>query len=401
MRPLRGIKVLEWGVIMQVPVAASMLGQLGAEVTKLEEPIRGDPIRGMRRTLGVTMELPGGRNLLAEHHNTNKRSIAIDLRKHQGKEVLYRLIKESDVFLHNHLASRALELGLDYDTLSKRNARLIYVASSAYGTKGPDAEVPAFDFAAQGRSGIMTQVGELGMPPLAMVPAPADMITSWMVVSAVLMGLIARDRLGVGQKVDVSMLAGMIYAQRLNVFATLLGRPLPMPPRTSAPNPLYNHYRCADDKWILLAVLQEKDWPGFCSAMGVNELEKNPKYSNADKREQNCNELISILDKLFASKTRDEWLRILREGANFPYAPVNTIADLVNDAQVLENDYIVECNHPTLGKMKYPSFPIQLNETPAEIMPGCPELGQHTEEVLLELGYTWAQITELKDQGVI
>jgi crotonobetainyl-CoA:carnitine CoA-transferase CaiB-like acyl-CoA transferase len=410
--PLEGIRIIDWTVGQFGPVATSMLGDLGAEVIKLEQPVIGDPGRGMQSIMGRSATgLPEGRNYYFENNNRSKRGITLDVTKKEGQEIVYRLVKTADVFVNNFRQGVASRVGLDYGTLSQCNPKIIYAWASALGPDGPDSEKPGLDFLAQARSGLMTSVGEPGMPPLVTQGGPADQIGAVFLGYAVVIALLARERLGVGQEVDVSLLGSMITAQGLNVAArTILGYEIPRHERAKIRNPLWNHYQCADGRWLVLAMLWSgRCWPDFCRVMGIEDLQNDPKFESMQTRADNSEELISILDNIFATKTRDEWIRIfddaLARGADIIYSIMNTISDLPDDPQATANNYITNFNHPVFGEIKVVGLPYKFHKTPGVVGGNnrreAPELGQHTEEVLLELGYTWDDIVEFKDKEVI
>jgi crotonobetainyl-CoA:carnitine CoA-transferase CaiB-like acyl-CoA transferase len=228
-----------------------------------------------------------------------------------------------------------------------------------------------------------------------------------MVGVSILTALLARELHGVGQEVNISSLGSLIQLASLNIsfqhwvedFERLWTRP----ERSEMANPLFNYYRCGDEKWICLALLtSDRYWPDFCRAMGIESLEKDPKFDTWESRAENCQELIAIIDRVFATKSRDEWMSIFDENPDFIYAPVQTLADLATDPQIVENGYIVDYEHPVLGSIKHVGVPVELAGTPGAIRLPAPELGQHTEEVLRDIaGYTWDDIAQLKDEEVI
>lgn len=402
--PLEGIRVLDWTVWQQGPVATALLGDLGAEVIKIEERLSGDPGRGLRRVRGISPLLAGGRNFYFEYNNHNKKSIALDLKKEEAKEIVYRLAEVSDVFVQNFRQGVAARLGLDYGSLRRYNPRLIYATASGYGPQGPDRGKPAMDYQGLARSGIMTAIGEPDMPPLAMAGGIADQMGAIMLAYGILAALLARERLGIGQEVDVSHLGSMVTLQGLNVAASLLlGRELPRQYRNRADNPLWNHYRCKDGRWIALAHLQpDRYWADFCHALGIEHLENAPRFADMEKRAQNSPELIAILDEIFPTKTYQEWEKALQEKGDFIYTQIQSISDLAADPQVMENEYIVDFDHPTLGKVKMPGLPVRFSKTPGSIRTPAPELGEHTEEILKDvLKYSWEEIAHLKETEVI
>ncbi len=401
---LEGIRVLELGLLIQGPLCASMLGDMGADVIKIEDPAGGDTNRGVKILLGMPTELKGGRNLVFEMFNRNKKSITLDLKKERAREILYKLVEKSDVFIQNFRPGTAARLGADYPTLSRINPRLIYADSSAFGPKGPDSGTPSVDNGIVARSGFMTILGEPGMPPIQVPGALADVTGALCMAYGIVVALCARERLGVGQKVEVSLLRSMMHVLWMSVNQTLItGTELKRQDRKRATNPLYNYYQCSDGKWLVLGMMQsDRYWPNFCKVLGIQDLMRDHRFENGFEREKNCEELVSTLDRVFITKTKAEWLTMLKEGGDLIYSPINTVPEFCTDPQVLENDYVVNFEHPVLGPIKMGGLLTQLSKTPGAIRTAAPALGQHTEEVLTEtLGYSWDQIAELKEEGVI
>ena len=400
--PLQGIRVLEWGVWHQGPHAAAILGDLGADVIKIEDKA-GDPERGLRRERGISLELPGGRNALFELSNRSKRGITLDLKQERGKEVLYRLVKTADVFIQNYRPGAAQRLGLDYPTLSGLNPRLIYASATGFGQKGPHRSLPALDLLAVGRSGLASLVSDPRTIPLRAMGGLPDQVGAIVLALGVLAALVARERLGVGQELDSSLLGSTLYLEAMILAINLLtGKPYAVVPRERAANPLYNHYRCRDGTWLVLGMVQsDRHWPLCCQALGLAHLEKDPRFATALAREKNSAELVAILDGVFASRSQEEWMALFQERGLWA-SPVNpSLLDLPQDPQVVANEYIFDFPHPTLGPVKFVGLPVKFSRTPGQIQCPAPELGQHTEEVLLEAGYTWEEIQELKEAQVI
>jgi len=403
-RPLDGIRVLDWTIWQQGPVATMMLGDLGAEVIKIEERVGGDPGRGVMSIGRTATGGEGKRNYYFEANNRHKRSIALDLKKPEGKAIIYKLVEQSDVFVQNFRKGVAGKLGLDYQTLSRYNPKLIYASATGYGPQGPDAGEPSFDYMGLARSGIMTAVGEPDMAPLNITGGIADQMGAIMLAHGIVIALLARERLGVGQEVNTSHLGSMMALQGLNLACRLtLGKEFKRFYRTKAANPLWNHYKCQDDKWICFAMPQaDRYWPDFCKAVGIAELEKDPRFATMKARGKNCEAIIAILDKIFASKPRDEWMKVLKAGGDFIYTIVNSVNDLPTDAQMVANNYVVDYDHPAWGPIQVMGHPVILSETPADPKAPAPEFGEHTEQILTEsLGYSWDEVAKLKEQEVI
>jgi crotonobetainyl-CoA:carnitine CoA-transferase CaiB-like acyl-CoA transferase len=401
---LEGIRVLDWTIFQQGPVASMILGDLGADVIKIEERVGGDVGRGMVRVAGAMV---GGKEVLRnpyfEAGNRNKRSLTLDLKKAKAKEIVYKLVEKSDVFVQNFRAGVAERMGMDYDTLLKYNQSLIYAHASGWGPKGPDKDEPSADYTALARSGLMAIAGEPGMDPIPIQGGIADQTGAVMTAFGVVSALYARERTGIGQKVDASILGGMVFLQgHPMVFCTMANLWGMRIARKNAGNPLWNHYKCGDDKWVALAHLSpDKFWPLLCKAMGLEALERDPEFDTMDNRMKNCQKLISILDETFATKTRAEWTGIFK-AHGLVFAPINNTLEVTQDPQVLANDYVAEFNHPVFGPTKTVGFPVALSKTPMSIRREAPEFGQHTEEILIDLlGYSWDDITKLKDEEVI
>ncbi len=398
---LDGIKVLEAGAFFQTPSAACVLGDLGADVVKIESRQGGDPGRGwidLMRPAGQRVE----RNYLFEFCNRNKRSIALDLQHAEGREIIYRLVRESDVFMHGFRAETVERLGLTYETLYPYNPRLIYAEASGFGSKGPSAGKPGFENAAMAMAGVLYEVGEPDMPPQRFVSGIGDETGATMLVQAILAALFARERTGVGQKVETSLLGSLVALTKCPLSSVLMaGVEFPRRLRSKTGNALYNHYQCGDGKWIVLCMVQaDKYWSTFCKVMKIEELEKDPRFSDMTARSQNAEAMVSILDDLFATKTRDEWLKIM-ETEDLIYGGVQTPTEASIDTQILQNDYIVEWEHPTYGPGRVVGFPWKFSETPPSLRRRVPELGEHTEKILLEVGYGWEDIARLKAREII
>jgi len=398
--PLDGVKVVEITMFQQGPVAGMRLGDLGADVIKVETGA-GDPGRGMMRIIGADTGLKG-RNFYFESNNRNKRSIVLDLRTEKGMEIFLKLIDRADVFLTNMSIEAPQRLGIGPEALMARNPWLIYAHASGWGRKGPDANELSFDYTGIARSGTMMMCGERNGPPATLIPGMGDehggLICAWAVTAA----LYVREKTGKGQLVDTSLMGSLIALHGVNFSAPgVLGKEFPRFIRAEAGNPIYNHYKCKDGKWIVIAHLQpDRYWPNVCKAMGIEKLEHDPRFSTIEARHDNGKELVSILDKKFATKTRAQWMEIFKK-ENVIHTPIQSASEVFEDPQASANDYIIQVEHPVWGKIRMLGFPWTFHETPASVRREAPELGQHTEEILLELGYTWDDITKLKDEKVI
>jgi|TARA_Y100000294_G_scaffold175758_1_gene196572 crotonobetainyl-CoA:carnitine CoA-transferase CaiB-like acyl-CoA transferase len=406
---LEGIRVVDWTIWQFGPVAATMLGDLGADVVKIEA-LDGDPGRAVFAAGGVDRSLPAGRNAYFEANHRNKRCVALDLKQPEGVKVVRQLVESADVFVQNFRKGVAERLGLGYETLKKTNPGLVYASATGYGPEGPDSELPALDAAAQARSGLMFATGPEGAEPYPVQGVVGDQIGGITLGFGILAGLVARSLHGIGQKIDVSHLSSSIWLQGLAVSMGMLTQHKPdseinlssKPSRTDAYNPLANYYRCSDDRWIMIADFQaDRYWPSFASAVGLEELIDDPRYHDTLARGDNRRVLIQMLDDAFSRKTYVEWAEILTKSGDHIFSLVQTLPELADDPQVIANGYLANVEHPDLGTVKLADHPVRYSETPHSIRSVAPELGQHTEEVLLELGYTWEDISGLQDLGVI
>ena len=398
--PLTGVRVIEITMFQQGPIAGTKLGDLGADVIKVE-PKEGDPGRGFMRVIGAQTGLKG-HNFYFESNNRNKRSVALNLKDPQGIEIFMKLIDTADVFLTNMSIDAPSKIGLGPNDLMSRNPRLIYAHGSGWGRKGPDARALSFDYTGIARSGFMMCAGEKGSPPAQFLPGMGDemggLILAWGVTAA----LFAREKTGKGQLVDTSLMGSIISLAGLMMDASaILGQEFPRETRASAGNPMYNHYKCSDDKWLAVAHLQpDRYWPVFCKALGIENLENDERFHSIESRGKNAAELVKILDERFATKTRDEWLEIL-EKERCIATPVQRLSEVCKDPQALANNYFIDVDHSEAGPMRQVGFPWDFSDTPASWRREAPKLGQHTDELLLEIGYSKEDVQKLRDAGAI
>jgi crotonobetainyl-CoA:carnitine CoA-transferase CaiB-like acyl-CoA transferase len=400
--PLDGIRVVDWTIWQQGPVASVMLGDLGAEVIKVEERTGGDPGRGVLRAQG--MDLSDRPNFYFEANNRNKRSLTVDLKKPEGVEIVRQLADRADVFVQNFRFGVAGRLGLDAATLRARNPRLVYASATGYGPEGDERAAPSFDYLGIARSGIMLAAGEPEHPPLAIAGGIADQMGAVMLAYGVLAALLAREKTGRGQEVDASHLGSMAWLQGLSLSAKLmLGFALPRMPRAQAVNPLWNHYRCADDKWLALSMLQpDRYWARLCEVLGIPQAATDERFATMGPRAANAAACVALLDATFATRQRAEWIARLAPSGEFIVSIVNSVDDLPDDPQVIANQYVTAFDHPVHGTTRVVGMPVRLSDTPGSVRLPAPEFGQHTEEILLDvLGYTWDDIGRLRDADVI
>ncbi len=399
--PLSGMRVIDWTMWQFGPVSTMMLADLGADVIKVES-LDGDHGRQFASVAGVVNRLEGT-SAYFESLNRNKRGIALDLKHPKGLEVMLKLADKSDIFVENFRQGVAERLGLGYEDLKKRNPSLIYASATGYGPKGDDSNKPAFALTGEARAGSLWWAGPGDGIPYN-INGMADQIAGIMLSYGVLGAVVARERFGVAQRVDVSHLGSLMWLGGMrDGIALLSGKEFERQPRTRAGNILWNYYRCKDDKWIAFSMSQgERYWPTFCKALGRDDLITDERYSSMDARRENREELIAILDGIFIEHTRTEWEKRLAAAGDLIWERVQSIMDLPEDPQVTQNDYLIDFDHATLGPAKWHQTPIAFSDTPVSTERLAPAHGEHTESVLIDdLGYTWEDVEELKNAGVI
>jgi len=401
LQPLQGIRVLEWAIYHAGPGGPAILGDLGAEVIKIEQPGIGDPLRP-RVFFGKTcFDFEHG-NLFFQGANRNKKSITLDLTKDEGREIAYALAAKSDVFLSNIRMETIDKMQMGYPIIKQHNPGIIYAHVSAFGPYGPDSKLGGFDYQGQARSGMMFSMGEPDMPPLLITFGVVDQVTAFMASHAVLSALLMRERTGIGQKVDVSILGSAIALQYFNTLLGTTTEELPRHKRSDT-DPFRNYYQCKGGDWICFTLpsLHAELWKEVCQAIERPDLEFDTRFASEQKRLENARELISIFDTVFPTKTREEWHDIL-SGRGILSSPVNTPTELKNDPQIRENKYIVDFDHPTFGNIPIPGYPVHFSEASAGTQGLAPGLGEHTEEVLREIGgYSDSKIKELREKEII
>lgn len=398
---LEKIKVLEFAAWVAGPGAGAILGDWGAEIIKIEDPITGDAVRSWRSIRGIQIT---DVHFWFEVYNRNKKSVGLDLRSELGREIFYKLVKKADVFLSNFQYPVLEKLKVDYKTLSSLNPMLIYAVVNGYGKRGRDSEKPGYDLTTfWARSGILNKMIPSGADPVLPPHAMGDTTVGMFLAGAISAALFDRQRTGLGQELDLSLFHAAAWVAAMDVQTVLHeGKPIPQIERTKLSTPLENMYKTKDGKWLLIVMIQsDRFWPSFCKALKIEHLEKDAKFKDAVSRERHCSELISMLDGIFITKTCLEWEKVFEENGLI-CGPIQSFDDIVNDPQALENGLFSELKHHATGKkIRLVSTPINFDRTPASVRTSAPELGQHTEEILLELGYCREDIASFRDKRVI
>jgi crotonobetainyl-CoA:carnitine CoA-transferase CaiB-like acyl-CoA transferase len=399
---MKGVRVLEVAQFWFVPSAGAVLADWGADVLKIEHPERGDAQRGLA-SAGVSVTA-GGIDFLVQQPNRGKRSIGIDIAHPAGRELLYRLAETCDVFLTNFLPDARRRLQIDVEHIRARNPRIIYARGHAYGTRGRESESGGYDATAfWTRGGVAATLTspDAAEPPFQRA-AFGDGIGGMTLAGGIAAALFHRERTGTAQVVDVSLLGTAMWVMSPDVVASkLINQPqLPIGPRASRPNPAVNNYRTKDGRWLILVHLQaDRYWPDLCRRLGRPDLATDPRFAGMVARAKNSTECIAELDAVFATRTLDEWRRVLA-GMEGPWAVMQTPRELHDDPQVAANEYLGEVDGSGRGRFTLVANPVQFGETPPKLRRG-PEMGEHTDEVLHELGLTDDELMHHKLAGAI
>lgn len=400
-RPLEGIKVVELAMWVAGPSTAAVLSDWGAEVIKLEDPKGGDPIRAMttRSLEDANARVRPGFEL----DNRNKRSVAVDLRRAPGQEFAGRLLERADVFVTNLRLDALERMGLGYERLAAYNPRLVYASLNGYGHRGPDRLRPAFDYAAAwARSGLMATVAEPGSAPPAQRPGMIDHAAGLALAGAISAALLARERSGRGQEVRLSLFAMGLWMNAADITVTLLSGRAPQPEsRLERLNPLWNSYQCKDGSWVYFVMIQsDRHWKDFCAALGHPEWIADARFADAPARARNSREMTAAIDAAIETRPRAEWAPIF-DRHELIWAPVQTNSEIVNDPQADAIGAFAAIDHPRIPNCRLVRSPIEFGACEVGPRQAAPELGQHTEDVALEVGLSWEDIARLKESGAI
>ena len=398
---LDGIRVIDLTVWFQGPVAAQYLADFGAEVIHVERPKGGDQGRGVRSIKALPV---GDWNQYFLVINRNKKSLAVDLKTAAGREILYRLVEKSDVFLSNLGAENLAGWELTYEKLAAINPRLVYATTTGYGHLGTVSK-PAFDMTVQALTGLMSRLGEPGQPPIYLGMGSGDAIGGLMAALGIVLALYHRHRTGRGQLIDASLYGAQLFlaAPTLQAFlATGSERFARQQSRKAAPNPLWNVYP-TKDRWVFLCMANDDaSWSRLCQSLDDATLSADTRFGSIGARSRHAAALIDTLDAVLRRRTATEWMERWRR-LDVTASPVGTLADLADDPQAWANGYLLETHCEEVQRqVKIRGLPVGLSKTPGAVHGLGPELGQHTELILADtLGYSWEEIGVLKERGVI
>jgi crotonobetainyl-CoA:carnitine CoA-transferase CaiB-like acyl-CoA transferase len=395
--PLQGLRVLDLASFIAGPVATTVMGDYGAEVIKIEPPGEGDP----QRKLGQAHSIPQHPvNFCWHMTNRNKRSVVLDLKNPEGRAAFDRLVKTADVMVVNFPLKVRARLKMRYADIGPLNPRLIYASMTGYGEAGPDAEQPGFDSTAFfARSGLLDGLTYEGGPPAFSLPAQGDQMAGMNLFAAISMALLHRERTGEGSEVGTSLHASGLWSNAILAQGALLGSFVsPRPPRTKPRSALANQYRTSDGRWIQLTIVREdKLWPELCQALERTDLMDDPRFETTEKRRAHAPDLAAILDPVFAGRPWPEWKERLRRH-EITFGLLGILRDVPDDEQAVANGAVIDTSQTDMPRTI--SAPIRMSFAPEPMTPGpAPGYGEHTNEILGELGYSAAEIGKLRAAG--
>ena len=393
--PIAGVRVLELAQIMAGPACGLMLADLGAEVIKIEKTAGGDDTRKF---------LPpdiNGESAAFMMMNRNKKGLALNLKEQEGINIFKKMVEQSDVVIENFRKGTLEKLGIGYEDLKKINPKIILCEISGYGRTGPYADKGGFDLVAQGMSGLMSITGESSDKPPMKVGAPLTDITAGILgATGVLAALINREKTGKGQRVDTSLYeAGIVHTYWQSAIAGATGK---SPGPLGSAHPLTAPYQAfkTKDNWITIGASNQNNWMNLLNAIERVDLQEDDRFKDNNSRMKNLEALAPILQEELLKKTSNEWIKIFDE-KGLPCGPINSITEMYNDPHTLDRKMVIEVDNKKAGKSKAIGMPIKFSETNANTEIGAPNFGQHTDEILIQFGYSAEQIKDYKDKGIV
>src|SRR5690348_4990283 len=393
-----GLKVLDCASFIAAPAAATVLSDFGADVIKIEPPGAGDPYRKLPNLPGYPVS---EHNFVWLLESRNKRSLALDLSKADGQAVLHCLVREADVFITNYPPAVRERLGITYDQIAPLNERLVYASFTGYGEKGEEANKPGFDSNAYwARSGLMDLVrADTNTTPARSIAGMGDHPCAMAFYGAIVTALYKRERTGKGSHVASNLMANGVWAASVLAQATLCGAKFgERRPRERALNAVTNHYRCKDDRWIILSLLNEdRQWPALARCLGREDLIADPRFATRADRHARSIELIRIFDEEFATRPLAEWRKLL-DGNGLVFGVVGILDDIPNDQQMIDNEVVVPFENDTMLTVNSPIF---VDGAPKVRPRKAPALGEHCDDILRAAGYDEAAIKKLRTSGAV
>jgi crotonobetainyl-CoA:carnitine CoA-transferase CaiB-like acyl-CoA transferase len=391
---LDGIRVVDLSRVIAGPWCGALLSDLGADVIKVEDTGTGDE----SRTWPPHKDGEAAAYLL---FNRNKRAMTLDLKAPEGVEVVKALVKDADVVIENFRTGTMESFGLGYDVLSELNPKLIYCSVSAFGRTGPRKDAPGYEALMQAFSGIMSITGEPDGQPVRAGVSFLDLSTGILCALGVSAALLQRQRTGLGQRVDGSLLETAVSLLAFHAEGYLLTGTIPKALGSGHPSlSPYRNFKCRDGQWIFIAAANDRFWGRLARAIGLDEMAENPRFAKNGERVKNRAELEAILEKVIGERDREPLLKILEE-ADVPATPVNTVDQVMNDPQTAERGIVQRVRHSKLGEIPVVGTPLHFSRMSPGVRRAAPLRGEHTDEILAEHGYTPARIQVLRDKNVV
>ncbi len=391
---LEGIRIIDVSRVLAGPFSAMILGDLGAEVIKIEHYKTGDETRGWGPPF------LNGESAYYLCANRNKQSITLNLKTEEGKEIFRKLVSTGDVVIQNFKTGTMEKMGLGFDDLKKLNPSLIMASITGFGSTGPYKDLPGYDYIIQAMSGLMSITGERDGPPVKVGVAIADVLTGLYTCIGILSALHHRNQTGEGQEIDISLLDSQVSAL-INVASNYLASGI-TPERLGNQHPNIVPYQVfsANDGELVIAVGNDLQFKRFTAAIGKPELAEQEKFRRNEDRLVNKEQLVALIDELLLQKSKKEWKQILDE-AGIPNGPINTIKEMFEDPQIKARDMVVDMEHPFIPNLRLAGSPLKLSKTPVKIRRHPPMYGEHTEEILQQIGYQQDEINKLRENHII
>jgi crotonobetainyl-CoA:carnitine CoA-transferase CaiB-like acyl-CoA transferase len=395
--PLKGVRVLDLTHVLAGPFCTQILGDLGAEIIKIERPGVGDQTRRM------PPHFIGDKKISAYFLaiNRNKKSLTLDLKSPEGKEIFYKLTKQADVVINNFLPGTMENLGLSYEILKEINPRIVWASITGYGQEGPYRNRPTYDIIVQALGGLLSYTGEPDGPPVRCGIPIGDLGASVYAIVGILAALLSRVQTGVGQKVDIAMLDVLISLHTYRAKYYFVAGEIPKPVGTGHVSSVPLRGYKTKDSHIVIEAFMDHFWRNLCRVIGREELADDPRFLSRQKRLENRTEVDRILEEAFLTKTTEEWMRLFDE-TEVPAGPIYTLDKALQDPQVQFRNMVIEIDSPHTGPLKDLGNPIKMSDMGAPVYQPAPLLGEHTESLLTELlGFSAQDLSALREKKII